>query len=167
MNAAETECLNQDDIRLFHKGACHIFASALKQAFPCESYSLKRVVLLREFDSKEAYHVLAERDDFVVDASGIKRTSDYVAWLKAWHVEKSFGSTIPPEVKLHETSEVDLFTHYHDDPHLGSVNQWGLFSDGAFVTAARVRAQTLIKHWPEKYQVSILQGGLLFQRNDG
>jgi hypothetical protein len=163
MNALESECLRQDDIRLFHKGACHVFAAVLKHALLDEDYSLKRVVLMKAFGPKDAYHVFAAADDFVVDASGIKRASDYVAWLTARHVEKNFGTTDIPLVKLLETSEEELFAHHHDDPHHGSVNQWDLFSGEEFVAVARARAEVLIEHWPEKYRVSILKTGLALQ----
>ena len=162
MNASEEECLGQDDVRLFHKGACHVFAAALADAVPGEGYTLKRVVLRKEFDTKEAYHVFAAADGFLVDASGIKRAEDFVAWLTARHREKSFDCIVVPTVELHDVTSEELLAHHDDHPHLGSVNRWSLFVGPAFVAAARARATALIEHWPERYQVSVLKTGLSF-----
>jgi hypothetical protein len=156
MNAAETECLSQDDIRLFHKGACHIFAVTLKASFSDEGYTLKRVVLEKDSDTKEAYHVFASRPGFIVDACGIKREDDYLAWLTGRHREKSFGSLVTPVVTMRDTSEAELLAHHREDTDRGSVNRWCLFSGQDFVAVARGRATALIQHWPEKYRVSVL-----------
>jgi len=164
MNACESECLQQDDVRLFHKGACHILAVALKELLPDEAYVLKRVLLQKEFDTKVAYHVFAAKGEFVVDASGIKRADDYLVWLRARHQEKIFGGILIPLVELHDVSETDLLAEYHDDAHLGSVNRWGLFSGPEFVSAARARAVAFVEHWPEKFRVSILEAGRLLKK---
>jgi len=159
MTALETDCLKQDDVRLFHKGACHIFAATLKAKFANEAYVLKRVLLKREFDMQGAHHVFAAKGEFVVDASGIKRAADYIAWATARYRETHFGTVVIPLVEMHDTSEEELLNHHHDDPHLGAVNCWSLFSGAEFSAAARNRAEALIQHWPEKYQVSVLQAG--------
>lgn len=155
---AEKECLSQDDLRLFHKGACHIFAVALTTEFPCEGYSIKHVVIKRKFDIVEAYHVLAALDQFLVDASGIRRADDYIAWLTARHFDES--SEFVPSIELRDVATEELTAHFRDDPRLGSVNRWSLFVGTEFVEEARKRAVKLINHWPQKYQVSVLQTGL-------
>jgi len=160
MNAPEEECIVQDDMRLFHKGACHVFAAALADAVPGEGYMLKRVVLKKEFDTKEAYHVFAATEGFLVDASGIKRADDFIPWLTARHTEKSFDCTVVPTVELCDVTSEELLAHHHEHAHLGSVNRWNLFAGEEFVAVARARATALIKHWPEKYQVSVLKAGL-------
>ena len=167
MNANENECLRYDDIRLFHKGACHVFADALKTQFPEEGYTLKRVLVCDGFDSQQAYHVFASKGEFIVDASGIKREEDYVAWVTACKQTVHFGDPCVPKIRLHEVNDAELFEHHHNDEYNGTVNRWGLFSGVDFVVIARQRANALIEHWPKKYRVSVLEEGSKLKKSKG
>jgi hypothetical protein len=78
MTDAALECLKQDDLRMFYKGACHVFAVALQRYRSLEQYELCRV-LCRGLG---AYHVYARTGDWLVDVGGLKREADYFHWLQ-------------------------------------------------------------------------------------
>lgn len=50
MTKAACECVAQDDIRLFSRGACHVFAVVLQEMKQEEDYELVRVSVLKELE---------------------------------------------------------------------------------------------------------------------
>src|SRR6266480_7131344 len=111
-------CLVQDDLRLFFKGACHVFAVTLQECRREENYSLYRV----RCGDKETYHVYARSGDVIVDVGGLKREQDYLRWLTNRMGRDTRVQVVP-------TSKDELFQVEHIDSWRGSVNKWGLFAD--------------------------------------
>jgi hypothetical protein len=142
-----------DDIRLFCGRACHIFAVVLHEMFPQEKYSLRRVVVT-DFQKMEGFHVYAHRAPFMVDACGIRREADYLAWLvphrqELTEMECKVGTVDEPNPQdFLKTSIVDG----NGIPN----NRWKLWTDEEFVVVARKRACALIEHWKNKYRASLL-----------
>jgi hypothetical protein len=148
MTDAALTCLKQDDLRLFSKGACHVFAVALQRYRPDEQYEICRVVC----GEMGAYHVYARIGDWIVDVGGLKRESDYLRWLASRTVEQDWPSRPSPEI----TSEADLLCQARVDPRRGVVNEWGLFTDPAFVSQAMSRAQALVEE-SDRYRAALMR----------
>jgi hypothetical protein len=148
MTHAALECLKQDDLRMFYKGACHVFAIALQRYRSEEQYELCRIVCR----GLGAYHVYARSRDWLVDVGGLKREADYFHWLEHRATEREWTSAISSEV----VSETELLRRARiEQPH-GIVNEWGLFTDPDFVSQALSRAQILVED-SDRYRASLMR----------
>jgi hypothetical protein len=114
MTGAAIDCLNQDDLRMFCRGACHVFAVALQRYKPQEQYKLRRVV----FRGYSAYHVYARSGDWLVDVGGVRREADYFKWLKRRAIENEWD----PAIRSEEVSETELLRQATIDTRLGVVS---------------------------------------------
>ncbi|HEV2806284.1 MAG TPA: hypothetical protein VGW57_15280 [Chthoniobacterales bacterium] len=141
-------CLKQDDLRLFYKGACHVFAVALQRYQPAERYQLRRVV----FREMGAYHVYARSGDWLIDVGGLRRESDYVRWLEARAIEYGWNSAVSSEFVL----ESDLLRAARFQEPQGLVNERGLFTDPEFVSQAMARAKTLAED-SDRYRAILMR----------
>jgi hypothetical protein len=148
LTEAAVACLDQDNLRLFFKGACHVFAVALQQYRAEENYTLHRVVC-GDFG---AYHVYAKSGDVIVDVGGLKREHDYLRWLANRMTEMERDSR--PEVL--PTSKDKLFQVARVDSRRGRVNEWGLFADPLFISQAMERAETLVLE-SDRYRATLLR----------
>lgn len=147
MTEAAQKCLRQDDLRLFSRGACHVFAVALLRCRPEEHYEISRV----ECGGFGAYHVYARSGEWIVDVGGVKRESDYLRWLANRTVEEDWPSLPSPKI----TSESELLCQASVDDRKGIVNAWGLFTDPAFVSQAVSRAEALVKE-SNRYRATLM-----------
>jgi hypothetical protein len=148
MTEYASQCLDQDDARMFYKGACHIFAVALKRYRRSEQYELCRVVC----NGLGAYHVYARSHDWLVDVGGLKRETDYLHWLRRRALENEWNSPITFE----PVSEADLLQQTRTDELRGFVNEWGLFTDPDFVLRAMERAKILVED-SDRYRASLMR----------
>jgi hypothetical protein len=148
MTDAALECLKQDDLRMFYKGACHVFAVALQRYRSLEQYELCRV-LCRGLG---AYHVYARTGDWLVDVGGLKREADYFHWLQRRANEHEWTSAIRYEA----VSETELLRQARIDEARGTVNEWGLFTDPDFVSQAMARAQKLVEE-SDRYSAILMR----------
>ena len=80
--------LGQPDDKLFTNGACHIFACALLELLPEQTYSLKRLRAWNrpsQIEPKlprpimEAYHLYAFKDGNAVDVTGLRKEAELLA----------------------------------------------------------------------------------------
>lgn len=148
MTNAALECLKQDDLRLFYKGACHIFAVALQRYRSEQQYEVCRVVCR----GLGAYHIYARTGGWLVDVGGLKRECDYFSWLNCRAIEHEWGSPIMSEI----TSEEELLRQTRVDDQHGAVNEWGLFTDPDFVSQAMGRAQMLVEE-SDRYRADLMR----------
>jgi hypothetical protein len=148
MTEAALDCLKQDDLRMFSRGGCHVFAVALQRYRSEEQYELCRVVCR----GLRAYHVYARTGGWLVDVGGLKRESDYFHWLGRRAIEREWTSEIKSEI----ASETDLLRQARVDERHGIVNVWGLFTDPDFVSQAMRRARTLVEE-SDRYRAILMR----------
>jgi hypothetical protein len=147
MTDRAVNCLKQDDLRLFFKGGCHVFAVALQRFQPlCQ---LRRVI----FREMGAYHVYACSGEWLIDVGGLKRQSDYFRWLEARAAEQGWN----PLVSSEPASEAELFREAKFQEPQGIVNDWGLFTDPEFISQAMTRAKALVEE-SDRYRAALMYG---------
>lgn len=142
------KCLKQDDLRMFYKGACHVFAVALQRYRSQDQYELCRVVC----NGMGAYHVYARSGGWLVDVGGLRREVDYFQWLKRRASEHEWSGPIGSEV----TSETELLRRFKKEERRGFINEWGLFTDSDFVSQAMARARTLVEE-SDRYRADLMR----------
>lgn len=148
MTDAALECLKQDDLRLFYKGACHVFAVALQRYRSEQRYELCRVVCR----GLGAYHVYARTGEWLLDVGGLKRERDYFDWLNRRALDHGWAPPITAEI----TSDEELLRRARVDQQRGLVNEWGLFTDPDFVSQAMTRARTLVEE-SDRYRADLMR----------
>lgn len=148
MTDAALACLNQDNLRLFYKGACHVFAVALQRFTVSDSYELRRVVC----NNFGAYHVYARANGWLVDVGGLKRETDYFHWLRGRAIEHGW----PLDIISEAVSETELLRQAQIQDPRGIVNEWGLFTDPEFVSKAMGRAQILVEE-SDRYRAGLMR----------
>jgi hypothetical protein len=129
--------LKEDDVTLFLRGACHVFALALRSRF---GYPLVILLNLSTKPPNGVSHVYCRYDKSeIVDVIGITPESNL---SKAEGVES-------PKYRSVEISGLQLEPYFTVDPG------GGLYADPEFLKAAEIRAKRRITQFEDNYSGKI------------
>lgn len=164
MNKESDNRLCLDDFRLFQKGGCHIFATVLSGELSSQRATIVRVEVTRhDAPPLHAYHVLVREDEFVADICGIRRTEDYLDWIRE-HKKEIWceGTVYYPTISLIPVTPDELkeSTKEKDGDDL---NQWNLCVTQEFVAQCEIRAKKLIQDYASIFSFEVLRQGRLYR----
>ena len=159
MTEESRRILTLPDHELFARGACHVFADSLAVHFAEENYDLGRIAvsLPPPYDGFDpdyrAKHIVALKDDYIVDISGVHRSSDFKSQMIE-KLTKTFGAA-PRKFAIIPVDRASLFSCVRTETGCrGQVDEWGLTVDADFLDAARNRAAAAIDICPTMFSVS-------------
>ena len=143
---------SQSDLFLFTAGGCHIFCRALLRLMPGEGYEARHLHLKGgdTHTDSPGYHIYAFHAGYAVDALGIRREDDLIAWTAA----KENCS-----VTAHAFQIDTAFDKVAGDFRTGPTNLWGLPLHDLFVQYIDSKAHLLILQEEARYSVKLLLKG--------
>ena len=137
------QLLAASHLLLFTGGACHIFARCLITKIPHENY---RLGIICKEDGK-AVHVMAYRDDYCVDALGV-RPLEIALSFHGGHKKRLFT--------VRDSEEAELFRIVSFDP---PKNEWGFHLHPEFIKQSEARTYDVIHEVRERYCLSLTLAG--------
>lgn len=169
----QKETLETTGEELFLKGACHVFAEELCKEFVEHPYRFcavraetwSRHPVAGDFPSngKELVHVLAWKDDYVIDVEGIKLRAEY---LVEW---QNKTSDLPGEwiryykdIDIQACSREELFEERLTEPMAGPMSRHRLPLHPQFLHEASSRARRIIELARNKFDIERIGSPTLY-----
>lgn len=155
--------LARSDHELFLGGACHIFADELTTFFHDQGYRFCAVEAERWIgyqdqrdelhEPKSLVHVLAVKDDVVVDVNGMILADNYFEEYHYTHREFHGSTYYFRKASFRECSRDELFDVENHEEGTSPMSLHRLYLHPEFVSVARSRARLLIEADADRFHV--------------
>jgi hypothetical protein len=152
------ELLDGSDLYSFTAGGCHIFAAELQRYFSqVEKYQL--AILVEATNPRIGIHVVAQSDDLVVDALGVRSLKE----LETWYSGLRGVNLILRPVSYSVLFETSIIKNGNEPK-----NAWGHDIHPGFVQECRCKANEIIEQGARRYEASLYRAGreITALRND-
>ena len=152
--------LGMDDLGLFMRGGCHVFAVTLVDQLPEEGYEIvcaSVVSPLNPHNRVDAAHILCHRDDFIVHAPGVERWTLYAERTASGYRDRQPSIWGDALCLMTTTSATELFAPVSERWMYGPVNRWEHGLDADFVAEVRRRAVDYIGRNRDRLRLSIAE----------